>query len=130
MPDIIIETERLTIRRSTTDDNDIVLFYSIWTNPKVMVNVGFPNGLNISRDNIINQLENQNDSELDTRLIVILKKTSELIGECKLGTPDKEGISETDVKLLPQFWGHKYGVEIKQALVDSIDTNFKIYSGG
>jgi RimJ/RimL family protein N-acetyltransferase len=32
--------------------------------------------------------------------------------------PDEEGVSRTDVKLLPAYWGHKYGVEIKQALVD------------
>jgi len=35
-----------------------------------------------------------------------------------MNLPDQEGISRTDVKLLPVCWGHKYGVEIKQALVD------------
>ena len=32
--------------------------------------------------------------------------------------PDEAGISRTDVKLCPEFWGHKYGVEINQALVN------------
>jgi len=32
--------------------------------------------------------------------------------------PDDGGISRTDVKLLPEFWGCRYGAEVKQGLVD------------
>ena len=32
-------------------------------------------------------------------------------------------MAETDVKLLPDFWGHKYGVEIKRALVSHLFTH-------
>ena len=31
--------------------------------------------------------------------------------------PDAAGIARTDVKLLPEFWGHKYGVEVKRGLI-------------
>ncbi len=34
-----------------------------------------------------------------------------------MGLPDEDGISETDVKLLPDHWGNKYGVEVKRGLV-------------
>jgi RimJ/RimL family protein N-acetyltransferase len=32
--------------------------------------------------------------------------------------PNAAGIAETDVKLLPAYWGHKYGVEIKRGLLN------------
>jgi RimJ/RimL family protein N-acetyltransferase len=40
-----------------------------------------------------------------------------------LGIADDSGVSETDVKLLPQYWGKGYGTEIKRALVDWLFTN-------
>ncbi|RKX23729.1 MAG: hypothetical protein DRP45_09800, partial [Candidatus Zixiibacteriota bacterium] len=40
-----------------------------------------------------------------------------------LGLPNNEGISETDVKLLPQFWGKSYGSEIKRGLVNYLFTH-------
>ncbi len=40
------------------------------------------------------------------------------MGECKLHPPNPEGIASTDVKLLPDYWGHKYGLEVKRALLD------------
>jgi RimJ/RimL family protein N-acetyltransferase len=33
-------------------------------------------------------------------------------------SPNEDSIAEPDVKLLPEFWGHKYGVEVWRALVD------------
>jgi len=55
--------------------------------------------------------------------VVVLKATGQRIGECKLGHVKEDGIAETDVKLLPDFWGHKYGVEIKRGLVDYLFTH-------
>jgi len=57
------------------------------------------------------------------RLVVNLRESGCAIGECKLGWPNDEGISTTNVKLLPVYWGHKYGVEIKQALLDYLFTH-------
>lgn len=114
----IIETERLIIRRAEPTETDIEFFYRIWTDSRVMTFVGFPNGLKITRDDIRAKIEKETESEYNCTLIVQLKATGKPIGECKLGTPDKDGIAGTDVKLLPDHWGHKYGVEVKRALVD------------
>jgi RimJ/RimL family protein N-acetyltransferase len=112
----VFETERLYVVLS--DETDAGFFYLLWTNPRVMVNVGFPHGLKVTLSEIADQLQDQGSRILDSRLLVFLKSTGQAIGECKLGAPDEKGISTTDVKLLPQFWGNKYGVEIKKALVD------------
>lgn len=114
---LVFETERLRIRTATAVDAE--LLYILWTDPQVMTFVGFPQGLRITRAEIAASLEKQDPAQVfDRYLMVELRATGEAIGECKLGTPDAEGIAETDVKLLPQFWGHKYGVEIKRGLVD------------
>ncbi|MFH2035111.1 MAG: GNAT family protein [Candidatus Zixiibacteriota bacterium] len=123
MIDFTVETKRLYIRKATSDNNHIDFFYNLWTNPRVMINVGFPNGLIISRNDIKKILELQPETEYNALLIVVLKETGELIGESKLGSPDKDGIATTDIKLLSKFWGKKYGVEIKQTLVDYLFEN-------
>ncbi|MAT95663.1 MAG: hypothetical protein CL608_00725 [Anaerolineaceae bacterium] len=51
-------------------------------------------------------------------LVVVLQATGERIGECYMTQPNAAGIAETDVKLLPAHWGHKYGVEIKRGLLN------------
>ncbi len=51
-------------------------------------------------------------------LVVELSANNQVIGECKMYLPNEEGVAHTDVKLLPAFWGHKYGVEIKRGLLD------------
>ena len=40
-----------------------------------------------------------------------------------MGKPDANGLSETDIKLVPEFWGQHYGVEVKRALVDFLFTH-------
>jgi ribosomal-protein-alanine N-acetyltransferase len=114
---IIFRTSRLSILKPTTSDADVELFYSLWTDPEVMVNVGFPNGLDITRDEIRAGIAAHDDTEFDKKLIVQLAKTGEYIGECKLGLPKEDGISETDVKMFQQHWGKGYGTEIKKGLV-------------
>lgn len=48
--------------------------------------------------------------------------TGRAIGECRLGTPDAQGLSETDIKLLPEFWGQGYGKEVKRGLLTYLFT--------
>lgn len=107
---------------------DVDLFYALWTNPQVMVNVGFPQGLKVTRIQIENMIREQGEGAFNGRLLIILKATGEKLGEAALHLPDENGIAETDVKLLPQFWGNKYGVEVKRGLVDYqfTHTNCKI----
>jgi RimJ/RimL family protein N-acetyltransferase len=111
----VIETERLIVRPATEEDVD--LFYALWTNPQVMKNVGFPHGLRITRSEIRERLSKGGGSEFKQLLVVELKATGQTIGEGKLSYPDEEGIAEPDIKLLPAFWGHKYGVEAWRELV-------------
>jgi RimJ/RimL family protein N-acetyltransferase len=112
---LIFETERLAVRTATVEDVD--LFYALWTHPRVMQNVGFPQGLRISQSELKERLSKQGKSEFEQLLVVELKATGQAIGECKLSPPNEEGIAEPDIKLLPEFWGHKYGAEVWGALV-------------
>ena len=120
---VVFQTERLSVRVSTASDEDVDFLYALWTNRTVMRNVGFPCGLQITRDDVKKQLEQQGATEYDVRLLVFEKTTGRCLGECKLGLPGEDGISETDVKLLPEFWGNGYGTEIKRALVDYLFTH-------
>jgi RimJ/RimL family protein N-acetyltransferase len=120
---ILIETKRLIIRKAKNTDSDKILFYHLWNSPEVMQNVGFPKGLQISQAEIAELLTNQSDSFLDSMLVVEIKENGELIGEAKLGKPNEKNMAHTDIKLLPEFWGQKYGIEIKKALVSYLFEN-------
>ncbi len=115
---MIFETERLRARQARPDEQDIDLFYRLWTNPDVTRFVGFPKGIPIMREEIRDRLEKASQSALGCNLVIELKSSGQAIGECLMGALDENGVSETDVKLLPEFWGHGYGVEVKRALVD------------
>jgi epoxyqueuosine reductase len=93
------------------------LFHDLWTDPRVMANVGFPHGLRITRDDISRRIAKQGESEFDRLLVVALKATGQALGECMMHPPDEKGIASTDVKLLPAFWGNGYGVEVKRGLL-------------
>jgi len=113
---VVFETERLIVRAATVTDID--LFYALWTNPQVMTNVGFPQGLRITRSELKDRLLKQRGSEFEQLLVIELKVTGQAIGECKLSRPNnEEGIAEPDIKLLPAYWGHKYGLEVWRELV-------------
>jgi RimJ/RimL family protein N-acetyltransferase len=122
MVKVVFETERLLIY--TAGLQDAGLLYAIWTDSRVMTNVGYPQGLRITMDEIRqNLVKVQDKDEFGRYLVARIKESAEAIGECKMMLPDDEGISRTDVKLLPEFWGHKYGVEIKRGLVDYLFSN-------
>jgi RimJ/RimL family protein N-acetyltransferase len=118
---VVLETERLIIRVATADDIDT--YYDLWTEPRVMANVGFPHGLRITRDEIEERLRKPGGTEFERLLVAEVKSTGQAIGECGMHLPNEEGIAETDVKLLPSFWGHKYGVEIKRGLLAHLFRN-------
>jgi len=121
IPADIFTTPRLVIRRARSEDAGFL--YHLWKNPRVMSNVGYPDGLPITREQIETQIARQGASVYDKYLIVTLRSSGEPIGECKLGSPDLQGISTTDVKLSPEFWGQHYGVEVKQGLLDYLFTH-------
>ena len=89
--------------------------------------VGFPHGLGLDADGVRRAIQRgleQGDSRhLDARLVAERRQDGVIIGECKLGTPTTDGISETDVKLLPEYWNQGYGVEIKRGLLAYLFTH-------
>jgi RimJ/RimL family protein N-acetyltransferase len=107
--DIVFCTERLIIRVATQDD--IALYYALWTNPEVMKHVGFPDGIPLDFDEMKSRPFERGETEFDQLLVVTIKETGQPIGECKLPRPDDDGMAEPDIKLLPAFWGKGYGRE-------------------
>jgi ribosomal-protein-alanine N-acetyltransferase len=120
---MVFETGRLLVRKASPDDSDLIL--SLWTDPRVMANVGFPQGLKTTRQEILSRIE-QDTYELspfDSLLVAELKSDWMVIGQCLMHLPDEDGIASTDIKLLPAYWGQKYGSEIKRGLVDYLFSN-------
>jgi len=115
--DIIFKTQRLAIRSAEISDAE--LLFKLWTDSQVMRNVGFPYGLPVTRQEIEGTITSQDQSQPFGRYLIVTVLPDHVpIGECKMILPDEAGISRTDIKLLPEFWGFHYGVEVKQALVD------------
>ena len=112
---VVFETDRLIVRLATVED--VVLIHNLWNDPRVMTNVGFPRGLCITRDRLVEQYLEREGNEFERLLIVELKETNQAIGQCKMEHPNEESVVEPDVKLLPAFWGHKYGTELWRAMV-------------
>jgi RimJ/RimL family protein N-acetyltransferase len=123
MPNTIFQTPRLSIRPATLADTE--MYFRLWTEPRVMHNVGFPHGLRITKAEIQQKIAEHSAKQgaFNRLLVAVLLESRAVIGECKMYTPNEEGISETDVKLLPEYWGNKYGVEIKRGLVDYLFTH-------
>jgi RimJ/RimL family protein N-acetyltransferase len=119
----VFETKRMFVRRARTRQEDVDLFFRLWNDPLVMCNVGFPEGLLISRDEVEQILSDNDPGLLDSKLLAVLKQEGVLIGECKLGRPDAKKIAETDIKLLPEFHNRGLGRELKQGLVDYLFTH-------
>lgn len=121
----VFETERLYIRRAEPVPADIDLFCSLWNNPEVMHWVGFPEGLGMPPDGMEKVLSENSEDPLNAKLVVVRRADGVPIGECKLGTPDDNGVCETDVKLLPPFQGGGYGTELKRGLINYLFTRTK-----
>ncbi len=118
---VVFATDRLNVRMATVQD--VELIYELWTDPRVMANAGFPHGLRTTQEEIEERLRKPSGSEFERLLVVELRDTGQSIGQCYMHHPDEEGIAETDIKLLPAFWGHKYGVETKRGLVAHLFTH-------
>lgn len=116
----VLQTLRTIVARA--EQTHAGLYFSLWTDPAVMANVGFPGGIPITLDEIETRIAGEPDSDLDRLLVVILRKTGEPIGECYMHPPDGEGTASTDLKLLPAFQGMGLGTEVKLALLDFLFT--------
>ena len=84
---IVFATERLVVRTATVQD--VELIYELWTDPRVMANVGFPHGLRITQEEIEKTLRKPADSEFERLLIVDLTATGQPIGQCIMHRPNE-----------------------------------------
>jgi RimJ/RimL family protein N-acetyltransferase len=116
--EVVFATPRLLIRFATIEDVD--LFHQLWTDPRVMSYVGFPEGLPMTREQIHDRIAASGGSEFDRLLVIELKSTGQAVGECWMSRPNAEGVATTDVKLLRAFWGNKYGVEVERGLLEHL----------
>jgi RimJ/RimL family protein N-acetyltransferase len=114
-------TKRLFVRLAIEGDAD--LYYQLWTDPKVMAMVGFPNGMRVTKIGIQARLTNNSGDGFGQLLVIGLSQTDESIGEAWLGKVDENKVTEPDVKLLPAFWGHNYGAEVWKGIVNYIFTH-------
>ena len=56
---MIFTTTRLRIRKALPTDEDTEMYFRLWTDGRVMVNVGFPNGIQITREKMRQMLESE-----------------------------------------------------------------------
>ncbi len=94
----------------------------LWTDPQVMSNVGFPLGLHPDDIDLESYLSDAEEIAPTGRIrgihMAVELKDGTLIGEAKIASPDEQGMSEPDVKLLPDYWGRSLGTEIVKLLID------------
>jgi RimJ/RimL family protein N-acetyltransferase len=112
-----ILTDRLIIRTAKSEDARFIA--DLWNIPEVMRFVGFPNGLSISEQQVKVIIEAADKLSL----LVVMLKDHTRIGNAKIGVVDENGIVETDVKIIPNYWEQGFGREVKKALVDHIFLN-------
>ena len=75
MNQFVFDTQRLVIRLAAVED--VPLFYQLWTHPRVMTYVGFPQGLPITQAEIEEKIAKQGIELFDHLLVVMLKTTEE-----------------------------------------------------
>jgi len=114
---MILESARLIYEKALPENEEHVLFLmSLWGNKEVMTFVGFPEGIRYTQEEMKKVLP-QTDIFLARE-----RKTQKLMGQGKAGLPH-EGISTTDVKVHPSFWGRCFGSEIKLTMVEQCFLN-------
>ena len=99
---MLLATSRLTLAPATTEAPHVNLVCNLWNDPRVMRRVGFPEGLCITPEEIISVIERRSTDLPEAILIVRRTADGALVGHCKLGRPDASGVSENDIKLLPE----------------------------
>jgi len=111
----LLETPRLRIRSALKMDAPLIR--ALWSDPRVTVCVGFPNGIPTSVEEIEAQIERDWERPLKQLLIVERQSDGEPVGEVKLGEPGTDGICEPDIKLFPDHWAQGYGVELWSTMI-------------
>jgi RimJ/RimL family protein N-acetyltransferase len=115
-PAVRFETARLVVRAAVAED--ALFIKALWSDPRVMRNVGFPRGVPTAAKDVPHRIERGKGQ--DALLIAELRAGGEPIAQCMLGAPDSCGVCEPDIKLAPPFWNRGYGRELWAALIDQL----------
>lgn len=120
MNKVVFVTERLSVVAPQVSDASFFIY--LWRDARVMAHVGFPRGLSCDAEELTLRIarENKEGKVFGRPLLIRLAGEGTPVGECFMSLPDEEGISETDVKLLPGYWGRGYGTEVKKGLLNAI----------
>lgn len=115
--DIILETERLYLRRQRASDIDALT--DLWSDPQVTIFLGGPRDREWLRK-VFEETARDPFAEKYDLWPVIEKATGPVIGHCGLLDKDVEGRTEIELNyiLSPSGWGKGYATEIGQAIID------------
>ncbi|MGE5561672.1 MAG: GNAT family N-acetyltransferase [Chloroflexota bacterium] len=122
---------------------DVPGLVRLWTDGRVMANVGFPNGLAFDLAKAERLFEDRYvgvDFVHKGLHLAVTDQSGAFLGEAFVGranglnAPDRAAgaagalppLSEPDVKLLPEFWGRGFGREIWQLLLDYTFANVPV----
>ncbi len=121
--------ERFIVRPPEIGDYDDLK--KLWGNPEVMKFVGFPKGLHISKNKILDWIKGWNDPD-KLRLVIEDNTSKEFIGEigyrveknmCNLKNIK---VAALDIKLLPKYWGKGIAHETLASFILAVKKSKKI----
>jgi len=113
----VIQGQRIDIRPVLEEDLELLM--SWWNDGRIMVSVGFPNGLGLTMEQMRRDWEKWNNDSSAMRLIVCLD-TGAPIGETCFHDYDPE-MKQTEIGLKickPELWEHGYGTETLKLMTD------------
>ncbi|MGA9349190.1 MAG: GNAT family N-acetyltransferase [Anaerolineae bacterium] len=114
-PSIILETERLILRRQRA--SDIASLTDLWADPKVTRYMGGPRDRDWLQSVFEETAQNPYAEQYDL-WPVVEKETGQVVGHCGLLDKEVEGRTEIELNyiLSPSVWGKGYATEIGQAI--------------
>jgi [ribosomal protein S5]-alanine N-acetyltransferase len=111
----ILETERLLLRKLTTDDAEFI--FELLNEPSFIRNIGDRNirTLDDACAYILNGPVKSYEKNGFGLYLIVLKETNESIGMC--GLIRRENLEDVDIgyALLPRYWSKGYAVEAARA---------------
>jgi [ribosomal protein S5]-alanine N-acetyltransferase len=124
----ILQTERLTLRKFETTNEDAAFILEIYNTAEWIQNIGPRNVHTIqeAKEAIASKYLNSYEKEGFGMNIIQLKETNEIIGMAGLLHRTTLEYSDIGYALLPQYFKQGYATEICKAIIDLAKTVLKI----